>query len=112
VWFKHRAWIPIAWFLSLVNLASVWFAARPGEPWHATSHALLAVLFGLGAQRLGSRKRPDADGDGSRTLEARQAGPDMLQDVEGRLAELEERLDFTERALVDVRTRVQQPPKE
>jgi hypothetical protein len=114
VWFKHRAWIPVAWLLSLVNLASVWFAARPGEPLHATSHALLAVLFGLGAQHLGSRKRRDVDADGeaSRALDAGQAGPDTLQDVQGRLAELEERLDFTERALVDVRTRAQQPPKE
>jgi hypothetical protein len=39
-----------------VNVISVWFAARPAEPWHATIHALLAVLFGLGAQRLASRR--------------------------------------------------------
>jgi hypothetical protein len=57
VWFKHRAWIPIAWLLSLVNLVSVWFAARPAEPWHASLHALLAVLLGLGAQRLMARQR-------------------------------------------------------
>ena len=47
MWFKHRAWIPIAWLLSLANLGAVWFAALPGEPWHATTHALLAVLFAL-----------------------------------------------------------------
>ena len=58
VWFKHRAWIPIAWLLSLGNLGAVWFAARPAEPWHATIHALLAVLFGVGAQRLMARQRP------------------------------------------------------
>jgi hypothetical protein len=57
LWFKHRAWIAVAWLLCLVNLASVWFAARPAEPWHATIHALLAVLFGLGAQRLAARPR-------------------------------------------------------
>ena len=57
MWFKHRAWIPIAWLLSLVNLGAVWFAAVPAEPWHATAHALLAVLFGLGAQRLMARQR-------------------------------------------------------
>jgi hypothetical protein len=28
----------------------------PAEPWHATTHALLAVLFGLGAQRLMARQ--------------------------------------------------------
>jgi hypothetical protein len=35
----------------------VWFAARPAEPWHASVHALLAVLFALGAQRLTVRRR-------------------------------------------------------
>jgi len=40
-----------------VNLAAVWFAARPAEAWHATLHAVLAVLFGLGAQRLAARRR-------------------------------------------------------
>lgn len=57
MWFKHRAWIPVAWLLSLGNLVSVWFAARPAEAWHATIHALLAVLFGVGAQRLMGRQR-------------------------------------------------------
>ena len=117
MWFKHRAWIPVAWLLCVVNIGSVWFAAQPAEPWHATAHALLAVLFGLGAQRLRQRKLStmsvDADMVGRlQELEARLADPDKLQDVEGRLTELEERLDFTERALVDVRTRAQQSPKE
>jgi hypothetical protein len=57
MWFKHRAWIPVAWLLCLANAAAVWFAAAPGETWHATGHAVLAVLFGLGAQRLGLRKQ-------------------------------------------------------
>jgi hypothetical protein len=57
VWFRHRAWIPIAWLLSLANIVATWFAAQPAEPWHATIHALLAVLFGLGAQRLAARQR-------------------------------------------------------
>jgi len=56
VWFKHRAWIPIAWLLSLSNLGAVWFAALPGEPWHATTHALLAVLFAVGARQLMTRR--------------------------------------------------------
>jgi hypothetical protein len=56
MWFKHRAWIPVAWLLSLGNLGAVWFAAQPAEPWHATIHALLAVLFGVGAQRLMARQ--------------------------------------------------------
>jgi hypothetical protein len=56
MWFRHRAWIPIAWLLCLANVVSVWFAARPAETWHATGHAVLAVLFGLGAQRLSFRR--------------------------------------------------------
>lgn len=107
MWFRHRAWKPIAWFLALINLGSVWFAAA--EPWHATIHALLAGLFALGAQRLGRRPTTDVSIDASleervRELEAR--------DVEARLGELEERLDFTERALIDVRARANLPAKE
>jgi hypothetical protein len=57
MWFKHRAWIPIAWLLSAANLVSVWFAAAPAEAWHASVHALLAALFALGAQHLATRRR-------------------------------------------------------
>jgi hypothetical protein len=57
MWFKHRAWIPIAWLFCLGNVIATWFAALPAEPWHATTHALLAVLFGLGAQHLAARQR-------------------------------------------------------
>ena len=115
MWFKHRAWIPVAWLLCGANLVSAWFAAAPGEPLHATVHALLAVLFGLGAQRLAARKTFAADDDVVERLsdlEARLADLDKLQHVEGRLAELEERVDFTERAMVEVRTRAQLPRKE
>jgi hypothetical protein len=63
MWFKHRAWIPIAWGLSVLNVASIWFAAAPGEPWHATVHGALAVLFGVGAERLMARRRTPRGGD-------------------------------------------------
>ena len=82
MWFKHRAWIPVAWVLCLVNLIAVWFAARPAETWHASVHALLAVLFGLGAQRLGLRGQPVAVGEVAgrlRELETRLANPDPRQ---------------------------------
>jgi hypothetical protein len=36
----------------------VWFAALPGEPWHATTHALLAVLLAVGAGHLMTRRLP------------------------------------------------------
>jgi hypothetical protein len=63
VWFKHPAWIAVAWLLCLANVAAVWFAAAPAQTWHATSHAVLAVLFGLGAQRLGLRKQLTSGAD-------------------------------------------------
>ena len=114
MWFRHRAWIPVAWVLSLLNFGSVWFAAREAEPWHAGVHALLGILLALGAQRLHARRNPMPDAsmmDRLRELEARLAELDKLHDVDARLAELEERLDFAERALIDVRARAQLPPK-
>jgi hypothetical protein len=81
MWFKHRAWIAVAWLLSLANLGGVWFAAQPAEPWHATVHALLAVLFGLGAQHLTLRNKPaiGADVVTRQELEARLATLDPQQ---------------------------------
>jgi hypothetical protein len=64
MWFKHRAWIPIAWLLSLGNVVSIWFAAMPAEPWHATVHGVFAVLFGVGAERLMARRRRAPRGGG------------------------------------------------
>lgn len=116
MWFKNRAWIPTAWVLSGLNIAAAYFAAGDAEPLHATAHALLAVAFALGAQRLQARLGASATIDAStaerlQELEARVAEFDKLPDVQARLAELEERLDFTERALVNVRERGQLPPK-
>ena len=84
MWFKHRAWIPVSWILSAANLGAVWFAARPGEPWHASIHALLAVAFAIGAQRLQLRTRstaaPDVDTLARvKALEARLANPEQQQ---------------------------------
>ena len=116
MWFRHRAWIPVAWILSGLNIAATWFAAGDGQPLHAASHALLAALFALAAQRLQVRAlRAETAGASTverlEDLEARLADFDWLPDVVARLAELEERLDFTERALVNVRERGQIPPK-
>lgn len=101
MWFKHRAWIPIAWCLSIFNLVLLPFYTGPGESLHATIHALLAVLFALGAQRLAARPRPAAESESDVA--------DRLRALEGRLGELEERLDFTERVLTEVRARGQIP---
>ena len=70
MWFKHRAWIPIAWLLSLGNVVAAWFAALPAEPWHATTHALLAVFFGVGAERLAARQRALKNRGGTAELPA------------------------------------------
>jgi uncharacterized coiled-coil protein SlyX len=115
-WFKHRAWIPAGWVLAGLNIAGAWFAAGDAEPLHASVHALLAVLFALGAQRLQTRRATGIAADASTgeriaELEERVAELDGLQGLAQRLAELEERLDFTERALVNVRERAQLPPK-
>lgn len=94
MWFKHRAWIPVAWVLSLGNLVAVWFAAEPAEPWHATIHALLAVAFSLGAQRLATRRRVVTESDRLQY---------SVEGIQPRLEELEERVDFAERLLAKQR---------
>jgi hypothetical protein len=116
MWFRHRAWIPVAWVLSVLNVGAAWFAARDAEAWHATAHALLAVVFAVVAQRLharlGRQAMPDAlMVERLRELEARFAEFDELHDVDGKLGELAERLDFAERSLIDARAREPLPPK-
>lgn len=79
MWFKHRAWIPIAWILAIINIGAVWFAAAPAEPLHATSHALFGALFALGAQRLTARRR---------ALELRGGDADLRTGISGLRDEL------------------------
>ena len=62
MWFKHRAWVPVAFAASVFNVGATWFAVMPGmpgmgEPWHATMHALLAALFAAGGMHLAYRHR-------------------------------------------------------
>jgi hypothetical protein len=86
VWFKHRAWIPIAWVLSAANVGAVWFAALPAEPAHATAHAALAVLFGVAAQRLAARRqarqRPSLEPDHDRMTRLEHAIDSMAIELE------------------------------
>src|SRR2546422_380015 len=56
--FKPAIWYPIAVVLSVFNLVSVAIVA---EPWHATIHAVLALGFGLWAQRLRQRAARRSD---------------------------------------------------
>ena len=92
--FKPAIWHPIAVGLSVLNVIAVWFAAQPAEPWHATTHAALAVAFGLWAQRL--RQGPRGTGEVQAGLEALEIEMSTLRQ---QLSEAEERLDFAERML-------------
>jgi hypothetical protein len=91
--FKPAIWYPIAVALSVLNVGAVWFAARPAEPWHATTHAVLAVAFGLWAQRL---RRGPRGGELQAGLEELEF---QMTTVRQELSEAQERLDFTERML-------------
>ena len=104
MWFKHRAWEPVAWILSALNLAAVWFAAQPAEPWHATVHALAAAGLGLGARHLTVRRRMNALNEQiQETLDLNEHIQQTLEATEARLHELEERVDFAERLLAQYR---------
>ena len=99
--FKPRIWFPIASILSAINLGAVWFAAAPGEPLHATAHAVAAVAFAMWAQRLKGRLRSGVEmTSGVHRIEP---GVDTLaldvDDLRQALAETQERLDFAERIL-------------
>jgi hypothetical protein len=110
--FKPRLWYPIAGVLALANLVAVPFAAAPGEAAHATVHAVLAVGFALWAQKLRQRKRGDIRGEAGQedVVELR----DEVDVMRGEMAELQERLDFTERMLTQARDSepLRRPPTE
>lgn len=92
--FKPKVWYPIAVALSAINLGAVWFAARPGEAWHATIHAALALAFGVWARHLRRRPAPPRQLDDG--LEALEIEMNALRQE---LSETQERLDFTERVM-------------
>ena len=50
-----RIWVPVAQLLTGINVAAVYSGAQSAEPWHATLHAGLAVLFTVGIDWLRSR---------------------------------------------------------
>lgn len=102
---KTRFWNAVLVLLSAGNLVSVWFAARPGEPWHATIHAALALAFGLWGQR---RMRLEEARLGAGALDQGSgveipALQDEVGEVRRELGEVQERLDFAERMLNQAR---------
>ena len=96
-----RIWYPIAAFGCFVNVVGVAFAVSPGEPWHATLHAALAVAFGVWAQHLKARRRAGVLDTGTETEIA--ALRDEVAALRRELSDLHERMDFAERLLSQAR---------
>jgi hypothetical protein len=111
VTFKPRIWYPIAVGLSLVNLGAIWFAARPAEPWHATIHGVLALAFGLWAQRLRQRRGPPGLPPQVDALEAYEGLEADVNRLQQELIETQERLDFAERVLAQGQEPRSEQPK-
>lgn len=107
--FKPALWRPIAVVLSAINLVGVGVAAGAAEPWHAAVHAVLALAFGLWAQRLGRAPSGSELARMQQQLEQQTAALEdaqaTLANQSGQLAELHERVDFAERVLAQVRDR-------
>jgi hypothetical protein len=91
--FKPAFWHPVAVGLSILNVVGAGFAAGAAEPWHAGVHAGVALAFWSWAQRL--RLAKGAVG-GPAELEALEG---EVSDLRREVAEIQERLDFTERVL-------------
>jgi hypothetical protein len=89
--FKSARWQPTAVVLSAANLVGVGFAAGGGEGLHAGVHAVLALAFGLWAQRLMQRPLEIPPDERLDALEVE------VGDLRRELGEAQERLDFTER---------------
>ena len=93
-----RIWVPIAQFLTVVNVGAVYFAAQAAEPGHATLHAALAVAFTVGVDWLRTRTR-NADVLSDGRMAELDSGSGEMDQVRHELAEVQERLDFAERML-------------
>ena len=95
--FKRAVWFPISIALSGLNLVGVGFAAGQTQAWHAGVHAGLALAFGLWAQRMRQAPRSSEFPLPLEALEALEIEVGRLRDD---LTETQERLDFTERLVV------------
>jgi hypothetical protein len=95
--FKPAIWRPIALGLSGLNLVAVGYAAGAAEALHAGVHAVLALAFMAWAQRMQRRPLPE---DRDARLDELEGAVDSLR---RELSESQERIDFTERLLVQER---------
>jgi hypothetical protein len=89
---RPTVWYPIAVALTVINLAGVGMTT---QPWHAAVHAVLALAFGLWAQRL-QRGGGAGESEAPPRLDALEA---ELGRLRAELSETQERLDFAERLL-------------
>src|SRR5438445_11956341 len=99
--FKPAIWYPITVVLSAFNLVAVGFTAA--EPWHAATHAALALGFGLWAQRLRQGLRGSGLQGGSELQARLDALEAEVSKLRQELSETQERLDFAERLLAQGR---------
>jgi hypothetical protein len=95
--FRPAIWYPISIVLTGLNLVGVGFAAGEAQAWHAGGHAALALAFGLWSQRM--RQGP-VHGELPVPLEALEAIEAEVSRLRDDLSETQERLDFTERLVV------------
>lgn len=102
-------WRRIAIVLAVINVAGAVFALASGEGWHAGIHVSLAIVFGLAAQRLKEGSRGGAAGSVQQQLDDQAAALEdakrTLANQANQLNELQERVDFAERMLAQVRDR-------
>jgi uncharacterized membrane protein YhiD involved in acid resistance len=102
-------WRRLAIALSVFNVAGAGFAIAAGEGWHAGVHASLALVFAFAAQRLQERSSGSSLERTQQQLDEQAAALEEAQAAlraqSTQLAELQERVDFAERILTQMRDR-------
>ena len=107
--FSRQFWYRVLAGLAIINLAGMGYALGVNEPRHAMLHIGLAAGFGLWARYLRLRPAPVTPVGLQEQLEQQAAELEdaqaTLADQSAQLAELQERLDFTERILAQAKDR-------
>lgn len=105
---KPTLWRRLAIALSVFNVAGAGFAIAAGEGWHAGVHVSLALVFAFAARRLQERSSGSSL-EGIQQLDEQAAALEEAQAAlraqSTQLAELQERVDFAERILAQMRDR-------
>ncbi len=110
--FKSRIWFPIAVVLAVLNVVATGFAAAGAEPVHASTHAALAVAFGIWAQYL---RRRTGGGESETQIDVLDAVDRLDAEVNKlrlEVSEMQERLDFAERLLAKGRDAPRVDPRQ